>query len=170
MRKIDERLAELKARQNAGEQLPCPRCGRMTMKTKIHTNALSRAASIMVCDQCGMDEAKLAYMNAADSLYQWALLQPERPEGDFKDMSGEEAERVICHEQRADLAELFQRTEAGEDEAEIRYAAFERLPGLTELWAKPFRATYRASDSTVMIRVRRGKDQIELAANLIPGK
>ena len=35
----------------------CPRCGRDTMKPKLHTNALSRRADVYICDECGMSEA-----------------------------------------------------------------------------------------------------------------
>jgi len=170
MKLIDKRLADLKARQEAGAHLPCPRCGRMTMKEKLHTNALSRIADMKICDSCGTDEAKLAFMNAPNCLYQWAALQPNRPDGDFKAVSGEEAMKIICCEQSGTLVELFMRAEAGDDADEIRFTAFESLPGLTELWTQPFQATYRAKDGTVMIRVRQGDGQVELAADLIDGK
>ena len=35
----------------------CPRCGRMTVKDRLHTNALSRYADVYICDACGTDEA-----------------------------------------------------------------------------------------------------------------
>ena len=41
--------------QRAGSPL-CPRCGQMTIKERLHTNALSRHAEIYVCDMCGTDE------------------------------------------------------------------------------------------------------------------
>ena len=44
---------DLRARQESGEHMPCPRCGRDTMKPKLHTNALSRHADgIFICDEC----------------------------------------------------------------------------------------------------------------------
>lgn len=50
---IQEALLDLKARQEAGEKMPCPRCGRDTMKPDLYTNALSRHADgIYVCDDC----------------------------------------------------------------------------------------------------------------------
>lgn len=170
MKSIEKRLADLKARQDAGEHLPCPRCGRMTMKPKLLTNALSRIADIMVCDGCGMEEAKLAFMNAPNNLYRWAAFQPQRPDGDFSTVPGEQAMKTICREQSDVLAELFKRAEAGDDADEIRFTAFESLPGLTELWTQPFQATYRAMDGTVMIRVRQGASEVEMAADLIAGK
>ena len=39
-------LLDLKARQQAGEHMPCPRCGMDTMKPALHTNALSRHADL----------------------------------------------------------------------------------------------------------------------------
>ena len=59
----DQLLLDLKARQQAGEHMPCPRCGKDTMKPELHTNALSRHADLYVCDQCGTAEAMLAFMN-----------------------------------------------------------------------------------------------------------
>ena len=35
----------------------CPRCGRMTVKERLTTNALSRHADVYICDACGNDEA-----------------------------------------------------------------------------------------------------------------
>ena len=43
--------------QKAGAWLPCPRCGKLTMKEDLHTNAFSRRADVYVCDKCGMAEA-----------------------------------------------------------------------------------------------------------------
>ena len=56
-------LDDLKARQRAGERMACPRCGMDVMKTPVHTNALSRAADVYICDACGSTEAMLAYMH-----------------------------------------------------------------------------------------------------------
>ena len=39
-------LLDLKARQQAGEHMPCPRCGKDAMKPDLHTNALSRHADL----------------------------------------------------------------------------------------------------------------------------
>ena len=52
--RIERALADLRAQQQAGERMPCPRCGHATMKEPIWTNALSReAVGIYVCDACG---------------------------------------------------------------------------------------------------------------------
>ena len=48
--KMKNLLADLKARQEAGEHMRCPRCGADTMKEPVHTNALSRIADIYICD------------------------------------------------------------------------------------------------------------------------
>ena len=49
----DQLLLDLKARQQAGEHMPCPRCGKDNMKPDLYTNALSRHAVLFICDQCG---------------------------------------------------------------------------------------------------------------------
>ena len=61
--RIKKALGDLKARQDTGEHMPCPRCGWDTMKENIHTNALSRHADIYICDACGMAEALLKVMS-----------------------------------------------------------------------------------------------------------
>lgn len=74
---IEMLLADLKARQLAGEHLPCPSCGRDTMKERVATNALSRHAEIYVCDACGMAEALLCALGAPIQLDQWACAKPD---------------------------------------------------------------------------------------------
>ena len=76
-------LDDLKARQQAGEHMACPRCGMDVMKTPVHTNALSRAADIYICDACGSTEAMLAYMKQPSPLSGWAASQTpaRRPPG-----------------------------------------------------------------------------------------
>ena len=53
----------------------CPRCGRMTVKDRLHTNALSRHASVYVCDACGNDEAILDWQHNPLPLKEWAIAQ-----------------------------------------------------------------------------------------------
>ena len=69
-----KRLLDLKARQGAGEIMPCPRCGRMNMKQPLEQNALSRHADLFICDDCGMTEALLDMMQNPLPLEQWVLL------------------------------------------------------------------------------------------------
>ncbi len=170
MKAIDKRLSDLKARQEAGEHMPCPRCGRDTMKPGVYTNALSRATDIHVCDSCGVDEAKLAFMNAPNSLYSWALLQPIKPKSDFKAQPAANVIKQVCSEQSSKLVELFEKAESGESPDEIRYSAFESLPGLSELWTEPFQANYGAADGTVIVRIRRRDSQTEMAVDIVNGK
>lgn len=62
VKSIQERMAQIRAAQQSGAYTLCPRCGEATMKPELHTNALSRQYDIMICDLCGMDEAKMAFM------------------------------------------------------------------------------------------------------------
>ena len=73
----EKRLLDLKARQESGEHLPCPRCGQYTMKPALYTNALSRAFDIMICDECGMDEAMAAFAGRPKPIEEWACMQEE---------------------------------------------------------------------------------------------
>ena len=96
MRTIQERMAEIKAAQEAGTYTRCPRCGEHTMKLgdRLYTNALSRSYDIMICDLCGTDEAKMAFMGAPKPLAHWACLQPQHQK-DFKALPAEQAIQKI---------------------------------------------------------------------------
>ncbi len=54
----------------------CPRCGRFTVKDRLHTNALSRHASVYICDACGMDEAIRDFAGVSIPLRDWAIARP----------------------------------------------------------------------------------------------
>lgn len=167
MKRIDKKLADLKAAQESGKYTLCPRCGQNTMNPRLNHNALSRIADIMVCDTCGMDEAKLAFMHAPGSLYSWAGLQPEKPASDFKALPGKKVWERICREQNTTLSDLYKRYEQGESSEEIRLCAFESCPGLTQIWTEPFQMNYEASDGTVAIKFKRAADGLEMEADLI---
>ena len=51
----------------------CPRCGRFTVKNKLHTNALSRHVHVYICDACGMDEALREICRDDLPLRDWAV-------------------------------------------------------------------------------------------------
>lgn len=60
------------ARQKDGVHL-CPRCGRMTVKDRLVTNALSRHVHVYICDECGMDEAMRDLLGKDLPLMEWAI-------------------------------------------------------------------------------------------------
>lgn len=153
--KMNTRLGDLKARQQKGEHMVCPRCGADTMKDPVHTNALSRVADIYICDSCGSAEAMLAFMGQEYPLTSWSAFQPNRPESDFRDLpAGDVLMKVALH-QIDTLTEICKRcTEDPEHAAEYRLEAFESCPGLTELWPEPFQAKYDAADGAVLVRFK----------------
>lgn len=71
---IEQVLAKLKVRQQE-EHLPCPRCGLDRMADKPLRNALSRAADIQVCDDCGTDEALRSFHGDTLPLEDWACMK-----------------------------------------------------------------------------------------------
>ena len=87
--RIRRALGDLKARQDAGEHMSCPRCGRETMKELIHTNALSRHADIYICDACGTEEALLKFMRNTLPMNEWACFRLAQQPSDFKTLSAE---------------------------------------------------------------------------------
>ena len=60
------------ARQKDGVHI-CPRCGRMTVKDRLVTNALSRHVHVYICDECGTDEAIRELFGNDLPLMEWAI-------------------------------------------------------------------------------------------------
>ena len=168
MLRIEQKLLRLKAEQEAGRYTLCPRCGRDNM-TPRYTRALSRLADIMVCEQCGMDEAKLAFMRAPGSLYVWAGLQPDKPKSDLEALPAGEVWEHVCREQTSTIMDLFYRCRGGEPSDEIIFCAFESCPGLTRMWTEPFRMDYKARGGTVVIRIRETDNGIEMTGATLNG-
>ena len=162
-------LADLTARQEAGEHMRFPRCGADTMKEPVHTNALSRIADIYICDACGSAEAMLAFMKQQYPLTSWSAFQPERPESDFRDLPAGDVLMRVQLEQIGMLTDIC--TKCMNDPghaAEYRLEAFESCPGLTQLWTEPFQAKYDAADGAVLIRFRRDANgDLQVAANIM---
>ena len=55
----------------------CPRCGRMTVKDSLLTNALSRHANVYICDACGTDEAIRDWLGNPLPLKAWAIAKKD---------------------------------------------------------------------------------------------
>ena len=167
--KMKNRFADLKARQEAGEHMCCPRCGADTMKEPVHTNALSRIVDIYICDACGSAEAMLAFMRQQHPLTSWSAFQPERPESDFRDLPAGDVLIRVQLEQIGMLTDIC--TKCMNDPghaAEYRLEAFESCPGLTQLWAEPFQAKYDAVDGAVLIRFRGDANGVlQVATNIM---
>ena len=108
----DQLLLDLKARQQAGEHMPCPRCGKDTMKPGLHTNALSRHADLYVCDQCGTAEAMLDFMNNPLPLTMWAICKPLRPASGFGGMTAADMLAKVMTEQLHTLIAIYKLCEA----------------------------------------------------------
>ena len=167
--RIKKTLGDLKARQDAGEQMLCPRCGRDTMKESIHTNALSRHADVYICDACGTEEALLKFMSNPLPMTEWACFFPTQQPSDFKTLTAEAIWERVQDTQIPFLMNLYERWQEEheyEDFNDYRAAAFESCPGLTALWAQPFRAEYIAADGTLVLRFRLTDEGIEIAADI----
>lgn len=67
-------LIERFAKKQQDGRFACPRCGKMSMDTEIVTrNALSRRATVYICDACGTQEAIEDMMGSRDPLTAWAI-------------------------------------------------------------------------------------------------
>lgn len=68
-------IAEFSKKQQGGH-FACPRCGKMAMDSESVThNALSRRATVYVCDACGTQEALEDMMDSRTPLTEWAIAQ-----------------------------------------------------------------------------------------------
>lgn len=166
---IQEALLDLKARQEAGEKMLCPRCGRDTLKPTFVTNALSRhAPGVYVCDDCGSAEAMLDFMRNPLPTECWAIFREDTGDVDFKAVSGEEALKTIKAEHVQRLIRVFQRWKlGGVDFKDLRSEAIRECPGLTQIWEQPFQALYQVADGEIVVRFREQGDAVEVAAALL---
>ena len=168
---IRKALADLKAGQEAGRYTACPRCGRDTMKPSLYTNALSREADgIMVCDECGTQEALLAFMQNPMPVEDWAFLKGDVPTADFRDLPGAAVWEQIRMDHGPALISIFKRwtqEELGADFKPYRREAMKRCPGLTQIWEQPFQAMYEVADGQLIMRFRNTEDGVELTADLM---
>lgn len=64
----------LKIADNQKDSDRCPRCGEI-MKGSLHSHAISRALSIIVCDKCGNAEAMEDYYGKRSPLSSWTAIQ-----------------------------------------------------------------------------------------------
>ena len=139
------------------------------MKKNIHTNALSRHAIIYICDACGTEEALLKFMNNPLPIREWACFRPMQKASDFKTLPAEQIWERVQDIQLPFLLNLYERWQDEheyEDFSDYRSAAFESCPGLTALWAQPFRAEYAAADGKLVLRFRFSDEGIEVAADI----
>ena len=139
------------------------------MKENIHTNALSRHADVYICDACRTEEALLKFMSNPLPVTEWACLRPIPQPSDFNALTAEVIWERVRDTQLPFLMNLYERWQDEheyEDFSDYRAAAFESCPGLTALWAQPFRAEYVAADGTLVLRFRLTDEGIEIAADI----
>ena len=158
------RLDDLKARQLAGERMPCPRCGRDAMDEILMHNAFSRHVDMYICASCGMDEALLDFKRAPKSMREWACLaQSEAPEH----LPVSELVSRIMTEHIKYLTMLYERwleEHEYEDFKAYQDAAKHRCPGLIELQSNPFVAVYQGEDGKIAVRFENGREGIRVTA------
>lgn len=169
--KVRKALDDLRARQKAGEHMPCPRCGYDRMSPDVYRNALSRHADgIYVCDECGTSEAMLDFMHNPTPIEDWAIFRDDLPAVDFKDVPGEEVWERIRMDHGPKLIEIFKRwihEQSGADFREYRAQAKRECPGLTQIWEQPFQAMYEVADGQLILRFRNAEDGVEITADLV---
>ena len=160
--RIEKALADLRARQAAGEHMLCPRCGRDTMKDPVCTNALSREADdIFVCSACGLAESLKAFMKNPLPVSWWALFRPEKAPSHLKELPGAVAMDIVREQDMPILTEIFEQwsdEKPGADFEPYRLEAMNRCPGISQLWHDSFQALYETADGHLLIQFRRNPD------------
>ena len=163
---MKQALLDLRARQEASAPMPCPRCGRDSMKPVLLTNALSRhAENVYICDDCGSAEAMLDFMHSPLPLECWAVFRSNAPQEDFKDTPGKEALRVIESEHLPRMLKAWQAS--GKDFEAFRAALTRDCPGLSQVWEHPFQAVYDVADGEIVARFKRKGDTLQIALDLL---
>ncbi len=168
---LARRLLDLKARQDAGDKMLCPRCGYDNMKEPILHNALSRYADVLICTDCGVTEAMLDMMQNPLPLDQWASLKENKAQLDLGALSMKDlADEVLGHQvtELKRLHKAWVHRKEGEQFEAYREQALKACPGLLNLWDNPFSAVYQARDGQVLIRFRWSQGKSEIAVDYLP--
>ena len=155
---LKQALLDLRARQESGEHMPCPRCGRDTMLTEMTVNPMSRQVDgVRICTECSANENALLFMNSPLPIEDWAVFNDRSRCDDFKDTPGEQAWEQIQKEQAHILEELYVRwlaEKAGADFKPYRKEALRRCPGLSFMMERPFSAVYKVAEGELVLRFK----------------
>ena len=111
----------------------------------------------------------LKFMSNPLPIREWACFRSTLLPSDFKALTSEAIWERVQDTQIPFLLNLYERWQDEheyEDFSDYRSAAFESCPGLTALWAQPFRAEYTAADGTLVLRFRFADEGIEVAADI----
>ncbi len=164
-------LSDLKTQEETGARTLCPRCGINRLKAALHTNALSRYVDgVYVCDECGLSEALLDYMNNPIPTEAWAIFQENIPQADCKGTPGAEVWEKIRMEHGPVLIRLYKRWKEDPKAAnpiDFNLEARKSCPGLRQLWTVPFQAAYDVADGELILRVFDTADGVEVVGNLL---
>lgn len=68
-------IEELNLIQESGVPFPCPRCGHDRMKEPMAHNAISRHADILICSECGTDEAMRVAFDSPLPFTEWSVIK-----------------------------------------------------------------------------------------------
>ena len=167
---LKQGLLDLKAQQELGDTMYCPRCGRESMDAVVYRNALSRHADLYICNDCGTAEAMLDMMRNPLPLDQWAAFNAPQPQLDFKALPTAEVMGRVVNKHIPELSSIFkawERKEKGDDFRIYQNLAYNACPGLLELRKSPFCAVYQAKDGRVLLRFKQEDNNVQVAIDRI---
>ena len=62
-----------------------------------------------------------------------------------------------------------ERFESGDDPEEIRFTAFEKCEGLTQIWTQPFMMKYAVSDGMLVVTFKRENGNLQIIGGVAEG-
>lgn len=173
-REMKDLLADLKARQLAGEHMPCPRCGYDNMNEDVRTNKISRLADAYICDECYRKETELIKKNVSRLEYDWKCYEYGIERVDRRTQTVKDIQELVEGGQIEHLMDTFEHLEGVDYETNFAEHAWARLetmrkcPGLVSLWTHGgFSARYEARDGAVVVEVRRRGSGIEYRVGVV---
>lgn len=164
MKKI---LDDLRARQLAGEHMPCPRCGYNNMREDLGTHTKSRHADAYICDDCVESEVGLERMNVPIGVWavDWACFKYGIQQGEQMDQTIKEIQERLEGGEVEHLLD-FVWAARNQDEADRYWAQLETMrkcPGVSWVGGEPGSACFAASDGEVIVHFRWRDGKLEYA-------
>lgn len=161
MKKI---LDDLRARQIAGEHMPCPRCGYNNMRDDLGTHTKSRHVDVHICDDCASSENWLDKTNVPVSVWSldWSC---------FKYGIEQKVQTIKEIQERLEGGEIehlldFVWGARNQDEADRYWARLETMrkcPGFVLVGSEPVSALFAATDGEVTVHFRWRDGKLEYA-------
>ena len=158
-------LADLKARQLAGEHMKCPPVRLVHHEARPSYQCTQPSCRHLCLRRLRHGGGLLVFTSAPLPMRCWAALQPKQPASDFKARCSSDVLSEVMRTQVPFLIETFRQLDRGElDSEDARYDVLSHCAGLVDFGTSPFHAQYDTADGMVQIYIHKRRDMIEYAA------